>query len=886
MIGKNISHYKITEEVGAGGMGVVYKAEDTKLKRTVALKFLPPELTRDPEAKERFIHEAQATSSSEHVNICNIHEINETKDGQTFIVMSCYEGETLKDKIKDKISQEGGPDNRRGLKTKEAVDIAVQIAEGLAKAHAKSIVHRDIKPANIFITEDGVIKILDFGLAKLGKQTALTKKGTTLGTVAYMSPEQSRGELVDHRTDIWSLGVVLYEMLTGQLPFKGDYEQAIIFSILNEDPEPLTHFHTGVPDELVHLVNKALSKNLNERYAQIGEMITDLKSLQKDSQILHPKRGFPIIKSQLFWYTMVAVFLILLIFIGYWFTGAETEMEFRIIHTQPLTTAPGLEQDPSWSPDGTRISYASDESGNMDIWVRQIAAGQRLNLTNDHKGYDGKPAWSPDGEWIAFVSERDGGGIFIIPTLGGIPKRIVSLPFAASLAYMGAIPTICWSPDGKELVYASAGNLYKVSSKGGTPAIIPLPPHRLIIGYVEPTWSSDGERLACTGLVGPGISTTQIWTIRHDGTDPVAVTSGKTFDINPVWSQDRTKLFFISDRGGVKDVWWKPIDIKGKSTGPAQPLTVGVGVGTIALSKDGLHLAYAKIIDRSNICSIPIVKNRPFSLDKVTPITAENHFIELLTISPDGKWIAFDSNRSGNQDIWIMRKDGSDLQQFTTNPAHDWAPDWSPDGTKIVFHSFRRGNRDLFIMPVAGGAATQLTSHPEQDFLPRWSPDGEQIAFFSSRSGNLDIWIISSKGGDAWQLTSHQGQDQTPIWSPDGKQIAFCSKRCGQFDIFIKPIDGGETVQLTHLGWESIQPYFWSSDGKTIYASGRGGPENSKVNFWAISIKDGSTRPLLNIKSSAKEPNYCITYDGERFYFPLWERIGDLWMAELENIME
>jgi Tol biopolymer transport system component/tRNA A-37 threonylcarbamoyl transferase component Bud32 len=873
LIGKTVSHYKIIEKLGEGGMGVVYLAEDTKLKRNVALKFLPSKLTRDMETKARFIREAQAASSLDHPNICTIHEINETDDGQLFIVMASYKGQTLKEKIKE-----------QKLKKKEAIDIAIQIANGLVRAHEEGIVHRDIKPANIIITDRGEVKILDFGLAKLAGQAQLTKDSSTLGTVAYMSPEQLGGKEVDQRTDIWSLAVILYEMLTGELPFKGDYEQAVVYSILNEEQKNLISLvpvKSNFLLEVEKIVDRALIKNPDERFQKISQLLADLKSLTKSlhEKTEKKKKSYQFSKPLIILFTVILL-TILLAFI-YVIIRSDAEKKFQIAHTIPLTTAPGLEQEPTWSPEGTRLAFASDESGNMDIWIRQLAAGQKMNLTKDHLGYDGKPAWSPDGEWIAYVSERDGGGIYLISALGGIAKRIVSLPFAPSLAYMGVIPTICWSPDGKKLAYASAGNLYKVSADGGKPDSIPLPHHRLIIGYAEPAWSPDGERLVCIGLAGPGITTTQIWTVRHDGTDPIALTSGKTFDINPVWSPDGKKIIFTSDRGGIKDVWWKPVDKRGQATGPAQPLTVGVGIGNIALSQDGLHLAYAKISDQSNIYSIPIIKDRTISMDQATEITAENHFIELLSLSPDGKWIAFDSNRSGNQDIWIMHKNGSDLRQFTKNPAHDWAPDWSPDGTKIVFHSFRRGNRDLFIMPVAGGAAIPLTDHPEQDFLPRWSPDGKEVAFFSSRSGNLDVWIIPSKGGEARQITKHLGQDQNPNWSPDGKQIAFSSDRTGLFNIFIKPTDGTDAIQLTHFGWETIQPYIWSSDGKTLYASGRGGPDNSKVNFWAISTEDGSVRPILNIVDNTKEPNYCLTTDGERFYFPLWERIGDLWMANL-----
>jgi len=266
MIGKIVSHYKILEEIGSGGMGIVYKAEDTDLKRLVALKFLPPELTRDKEAKERLIREAQSASALDHPNICTIHEIGKTDDGQVFISMGYYEGDTLKDKISH------GP-----LDVQQVIDISHQIAKGLMKAHEKGFIHRDIKPANIFITNDGIVKILDFGLAKLSGQTQLTKEGSTLGTVAYMSPEQARGETIDARSDIWSLGVVFYEMLSGQPPFKGEYEQAVIYSILNEEPDDLSELKIDFPNNLSIIITKLLSKEKQNRYSAITDFFNDLK---------------------------------------------------------------------------------------------------------------------------------------------------------------------------------------------------------------------------------------------------------------------------------------------------------------------------------------------------------------------------------------------------------------------------------------------------------------------------------------------------------------------------------------------------------------------------------------------------------------------------------
>jgi TolB-like protein/predicted Ser/Thr protein kinase len=269
MIGKTVSHYRILEKLGEGGMGVVYKAEDTKLKRTVALKFLPPELTRDPEAKARFIREAQAAASLDHPDICTIYEIDEA-DNQSFISMAYIDGERLKDKI------ERGP-----LKLEEAVEIALHIAQGLQGAHEKGIIHRDIKSANIMLTSSGQVKVMDFGLAKLAGTTAVTREGTTLGTAGYMSPEQARGEDANSRTDIWSLGVVLYEMLTGRLPFRGEYDQALVYQIMNDAPEPITSLRTGVPVEFERIVTKCLEKNSDERYQTAADLIADLRHLQR-----------------------------------------------------------------------------------------------------------------------------------------------------------------------------------------------------------------------------------------------------------------------------------------------------------------------------------------------------------------------------------------------------------------------------------------------------------------------------------------------------------------------------------------------------------------------------------------------------------------------------
>ena len=342
MIGKIISHYKIIEKLGAGGMGVVYKAEDTKLKRTVALKFLPPDLTRDEEGKERFVQEAQAASALDHPNICTIYEIDEAEEGQMFIAMAYYEGETLQKKIRHSGTE---------LSVDSVIDIATQIAQGLARAHEAGITHRDIKPANIMITNRGEVKIVDFGLAKLAGMSRLTKAGTTVGTVAYMSPEQAQSIDVDHRTDIWALGVVLYEMITGQLPFRGEYEQAIIYSIFNVNPQPIAGLRTEVPLELESIVEKALAKKIDDRYQQVEEILASLRSLKKASEsgvLTKRPAQIPLYKQKRFYtYFGIGAILVLLIGIGLYFrpSGEHGKMlnSIAVLPLENLSGDPGQE---------------------------------------------------------------------------------------------------------------------------------------------------------------------------------------------------------------------------------------------------------------------------------------------------------------------------------------------------------------------------------------------------------------------------------------------------------------------------------------------------------------------------------------------------------------
>ncbi|NIM98827.1 MAG: protein kinase, partial [candidate division Zixibacteria bacterium] len=419
------SRYEIAEELGRGGMGVVYMAKDAKLKRTVALKFLSLELTRDSEAKERFIHEAQTASVLDHPNICTVHEIDED-EGQMFISMAYIKGESLREKVK------AGP-----MKLQESLDIVVQVAEGLNEAHEKGIVHRDIKSANIMVTAKGQAKIMDFGVAKLAGQTRFTRTGATMGTAAYMSPEQSRGEKVDHRTDIWSLGVVLYEMVIGQLPFRGDHEQAMMYSILNEEPEPMTGMRTGVPMELERIVNKALTKDPAARYQHTDDMLVDLRLL-KDNITAFLKS--PIVKASALsmpqakpWkrmlpWVMAAVMAVIAVLSAWqWMRstsateGNVSRFNLAIPSSQRYVSVTG--HGIAISPDGACIVYTGQGELGRQLYIRKM---DQL-VASPISGTDGAymPFFSPDSQWVGFVTA---GKIKKVALRGGPSLTICEAP--------------------------------------------------------------------------------------------------------------------------------------------------------------------------------------------------------------------------------------------------------------------------------------------------------------------------------------------------------------------------------------------------------------------------------------------------------------------------
>jgi len=479
MIGKTVSHYKILEKLGEGGMGVVYRAHDTALGRDVALKFLPTNLTRDPTAKTRFVREARAASALDHPNVSTVYEIDETEEGQLFIAMTYYEGEALRERL-----------SRGPLPLEDAMSITIQIAQGLLAAHQKDIVHRDIKAANVFLTSSGLVKILDFGLAKLSGVTQLTLPETTVGTVSYMSPEQAQGAEIDSRSDVWSLGVVLYEMVTGQLPFRGEFPEAMVYSILNEDPPRVTGLRSGVPLELERIIDKCLAKGADQRYQHLDDLIVDLnrlkpslasgsgvRSMEPASTVRGVRRSLLFAVAGFGWLAAVMVSLYLL--------RPPAQHPPVRLHTISYS---GRDWAPNASPAGDMIAFASDRDGVSRIWLKQVAGGSEEPIT---EGPDDLPRFSPDGAQILFV--RDLGGtrdLYRTSVVGAQQRRILEDVSEAD-----------WSPDLKNVAFirtepVGEDNIEVIGVadiQTGDEQILAEIPNRLCYGI---RWSPDGRRIA------------------------------------------------------------------------------------------------------------------------------------------------------------------------------------------------------------------------------------------------------------------------------------------------------------------------------------------------------------------------------------------------------
>ncbi len=810
MIGQTLGHYRIESKLGEGGMGVVYRALDTHLDRPVAIKVLSAEAVSRPDRKARFVQEAKAASALNHPNILHIYDID-SANAIDFIAMEFVPGKTLEPLI-----------SRRGLSLTETLKYSVQIADALAKAHSAGIVHRDLKPANIMVTDDGHVKVLDFGLAKLAEssdddgaavtldRSPRTEEGAILGTVAYMSPEQAEGKKVDARSDIFSFGSVLYEMVTGRRPFQGETKFSTLTAITRDEPKPASEVASGIPPELERVIVRCLRKDPARRFQHMDDLKVALEELKEESgsgsTIARPQPASERHKRNRW---IVAAVLLLAIggVAARWFlrrSAPELEAPLRIV---PLTSFAGLELEPALSPDGNQVAFIwrGEKQDNWDIYVKLIDGGTPLRLTTD-PAVDAAPAWAPDGRRLAFIrSSQNSSGIYVIPALGGPERKLAEVP-ASKLS---------WSPDGKLIAFdqrpapGQQSGIFVLSTDTGEKRRLTSTPE----GYLSdlgPAFSPDGRSLVFArfqSVVTAALYLMPLTAAAAPAGEPRRLTPENMNVSAHDWIPDGRSLVFAAAPSGGSSRLWR-VSAEG---GPGEPQRIAVEgdrVDSPSVSKGGAagsyRLAYVQYSSDTNIWRVPgpAVRAKDATARAASPVQliASSRPDGAPQVSPDGKRIAFVSGRSGNNEVWVCESDGSRPVQVTSLGTYLGSPRWSPEGQRIAFDVNQDGQSDIYTISAEGGAPRRLTFEKSNEFRPNWSGDGRWIYFGSNRTGTDQIWKMPSDGGAAIQVTKNGGHDVYE--SVDGKFIYY-SKRFLAADppgIYRIPADGGDEVRVLDQG--------------------------------------------------------------------------------------
>jgi eukaryotic-like serine/threonine-protein kinase len=905
--GATLARYRIISKIGAGGMGEVYRAQDTELGRPVALKFLPADVAAHQSRVKRFIQEAKAASSLNHPNILTVYEIGRVDD-TTFIATEFVDGVTLRQHL------------RHPLKLIEILDISIQVASALVAAHAAGIVHRDIKPENIMVRKDGIVKVLDFGLAKLTEREdsssagseaptmALvnTEPGAVLGTVAYMSPEQAAGREVDARSDIWSLGIVLYEMLTSRVPFEGASKSHIIVAIIDREPLPVSKWAPNVPEALEWIVAEALTKDPEERCQTAKELLGKLKRLKQrietgDSQFsspppshatigdsqtstaepvvvipTHEMSGVEFVQSRISKHKKASVaFLVVALIVtgaigyGLYLLLTRQPKQFGPVKMTALTTGGRINGEDingqlSISPDGKYVvCAANDAKQQASLWLRQISTNSLVRIVPPENGGYIATTFSPDGEMIYYVAvlERDQfiPTLYRVPVLGGTPAKVLDRVFSA----------IGFSRDGTQFAFLrqnqdSTALMVANTDGSGEPRTIATVKSPSAFSLSGPSWSPDGKRIACGMFNGTGAGYSTVVEVPVAGGEPQPLGSQKWARVGRViWLGDGSGLIMTANAESSSlgtQIWFLP-------SGGGEPRRItsdlnAYGDVSLGLTTDSNTIATVQQVTTSGIWI-------------TAPNEAESHAQQIVRTSlsdtvrwtPDGK-IVYAMRIGENWDIWLVNADGSESKQLTADAFTDKQPSMCGDGRYIVFQSNRAHSSNIWRINADGTNLKQLTFGTAVDSYPVCSPDGQSLVFFSERSGEWRGWRVGIDGGEPVQVTN--GASELPFFSPDGQEIAYFyrdDQANKQRKVGIVAVAGGAPVKTVSLPG-TVQPiaFAWLPDGKSIaYLDSSSGI----LNIWSTPLDGGQPKQLTNFTSGFID-NFAIFRDGRiaayRFY--------------------
>jgi len=877
--------YAVESEIGRGGMAVVYLAQDLRHDRRVAIKVLLPELTATL-GGERFLQEIKTVAGLQHPHILPLYDSGEA-GGLLYYVMPYAEGESLRHRL-DRAGQ---------MAVDESVRIAIEVADGLDYAHRQGIVHRDIKPANILLAE-GHATIADFGLARAieaARSDRVTSTGLGVGTPLYASPEQATDqETLDGRTDIYSLGCVVYEMLAGEPPITGATPKMIQARRLSETPTPLHSVRDTVSPALDHVIARALALVPADRYATASEFGQALKAVLFSATPVPPldlqptgEYRPPALSRSRRPRVLVALVLgcAILAAGGLLFSRGplgRAPLQISVGDVTNVTSDVGVEYQPSISPDGGEVAYVQGHIGRSRIVVRGTAesgGGGGVEPAEQTVGRQWGPTWTSDGSAIRFCALSQGGCEWKeVGKLGGF-VRSVRTPRASN--------RIAWSRDGSRAVFAVRDSIFTYAADDGEPALLalhtvdPWGPHSF-------TWSPDGRWLAyVNGNPGwrdlPNTAPASIWIVDAEGGEPIRVTEEEYLDVSPQWLPDSRHLLFVSNRDGARGVHVVEIGSNGPR-GPAMSVLPSSDPHSISISADGKKLAYSRYTVRQNIWAIRLPANGSVSIREAEPVTTGNQMVELHDLSPDGQWIAFDSERRGENDIFKQELSGGSQQLVGDLSGNLYGPVWSPDGAEIAFSDLgQETGGEVLVVPVAGGVPVTIADSPGWDGGPNWSPDGLTVAYESNwpQGGLLNkIWKVSRDSigapwGDPVQVTDFECG--WPDWDPDGESLL-----CAASDGWTRVSRDGQVLahyEASAFGFRSLSLPHFSADGSRIYFVGSA--EEGPRGVWAIPADRGDAALVVAFDDPSLTIHEFLTVGPGSLYLTIAEHDSDIRVVDL-----